>query len=363
MSVAYKTVGWNRTKLIYDAVLLAGTVAYILIFLRLAPMFSDPLRSVDGAILKMRAFGSLAFVLLTIILAIGPLARLDTRFMPLLYNRRHFGVLTAVIALTHAVFVTDWYFAFSPTPKLLALLTSNTSFDRAAGFPFELFGILALVILVVLAVTSHDFWLSFLTPPVWKAVHMSVYAAYAAIVLHVALGAVADGRNPAMAVFTAASLTLLTTLHLLAGRREVAADRAGSAVPQEPGWIVAGDVCEIAEGRAIIGAAPGGERIAVFRVKNRLSALSNVCSHQNGPIGEGKVVLGFVTCPWHGYQYRPEDGCSPPPFKERIRKYPLKLSGTTVLVNTKPVPLGTKIEPLTIPAELTGLVPSKEKTA
>lgn len=363
MSVAYKTVGWNRTKLTYDAFLLAGVVAYILIFLRLAPMLSDPSRAVDGAILKMRAFGSLAFVLLTIILAIGPLARLDTRFMPLLYNRRHFGVLTAVIALTHAVFVVDWYFAFSPTPKLLALFTSNTSFDRIAGFPFELLGVFALVILIVLAVTSHDFWLSFLTPPLWKAIHMSVYFAYAAIVLHVALGGVADGRNLVMTVLTGASVALLTMLHLLAGRRELAADRAGSALAEEPGWIVAGDVSEIAEGRAIIGAAPGGERIAVFRVKNRLVALSNVCSHQNGPIGEGKVVLGFVTCPWHGYQYRPEDGCSPPPFKERIRKYPLKLSGSKVLVNPEPVPLGTKIEPLAIPAELTSVSLAKEKTA
>jgi len=59
----------------------------------------------------------------------------------------------------------------------------------------------------------------------------------------------------------------------------------------------------------------------VFKFKGRLSALSNVCSHQGGPVGEGKVVLGFVTCPWHGYQYRLEDGCSPPPFKERIRMY------------------------------------------
>ena len=44
------------------------------------------------------AFGSCAFVMLTVILSIGPLARLDRRFLPLLYNRRHFGVLTFVIA-------------------------------------------------------------------------------------------------------------------------------------------------------------------------------------------------------------------------------------------------------------------------
>jgi hypothetical protein len=34
--------------------------------------------------------------MLTIILSIGPLCRLDRRFLPLLYNRRHFGVLKAL---------------------------------------------------------------------------------------------------------------------------------------------------------------------------------------------------------------------------------------------------------------------------
>jgi nitrite reductase/ring-hydroxylating ferredoxin subunit len=133
-------------------------------------------------------------------------------------------------------------------------------------------------------------------------------------------------------------------------------------VPEES-WIVVGDLSEIAEGRAIIGASPGGERIAVFRSKGGLSAVSNICSHQNGPVGEGKVVLGFITCPWHGYQYRPEDGCSPPPFRERIRKYRVRLQGSAVLVDPEPLPLGTKLDPVPIPAELLPSASSKEGTA
>ena len=45
--------------------------------------------------------------MLTIILSIGPLARLDRRFLPLLYNRRHFGVLTFFVALLHASFMIE----------------------------------------------------------------------------------------------------------------------------------------------------------------------------------------------------------------------------------------------------------------
>jgi nitrite reductase/ring-hydroxylating ferredoxin subunit/DMSO/TMAO reductase YedYZ heme-binding membrane subunit len=348
MSTAYKPVGWNRNKLIYDAVLLCGVVVYVLLYLKLAPLLSPSVRAVDVPILRMRAFGSLAFVLLTVVLAIGPLARLDPRFLPLLYNRRHFGVITAAVAFTHAMFVLDWYFAFSATPKLTALFTSNTSFVTVAGFPFELFGVFALLILLVLAATSHDFWLSFLSPPVWKAMHMSIYAAYAAVVPHVGLGAVLDVTNPMTAIFLSASLATLSILHLLAGRREKAIDDASSQIEVQTGWVDVGALDAIQEGRAIVGVLPQGERIAVFRFKNQLSALSNLCSHQNGPIGEGKVVLGFATCPWHGYQYRLEDGCAPAPFKERVRKYHVKISGSRVLVDPVAVPLGTRIEPVTI---------------
>jgi nitrite reductase/ring-hydroxylating ferredoxin subunit/DMSO/TMAO reductase YedYZ heme-binding membrane subunit len=352
MSVSYKPVIWNKTKVIYDAVMLTGIFAYIVIFLRLGPVISFALRDTDLPIQRMRAFGSLALLMLTIVLAIGPLARIDARFIPLLYNRRHFGVMTAIIAATHAYYVLGWYFSFSPTPQLTALFTSNTSFLNIVGFPFELFGLFGLVILAVLAVTSHDFWLSFLTPPLWKAIHMSIYVAYAAVILHVALGALIDRRDLALAFLSLGGLATLCVLHLIAGRRETSADAAASQKAAETPWVIVGDISEIAEGRAIIGAAPGGERIAVFRSKGGLSAVSNICSHQNGPIGEGKVVRGFITCPWHGYQYRPEDGCSPPPFQERISKYRLRLKGSNILVDPEPLPLGTKVAPLPIPPEL-----------
>ncbi len=31
--------------------------------------------------------------------------------------------------------------------------------------------------------------------------------------------------------------------------------------------------------------------------------ISNVCQHQNGPLGEGEIIDGCITCPWHGFQY------------------------------------------------------------
>ena len=75
MSVRYAPVGWNRNKIIYDVVLLAAAVAYILIFIKIAPSFQDVTRPTSGAILRAQAFGTCAFLMLTFILCIGPLAR------------------------------------------------------------------------------------------------------------------------------------------------------------------------------------------------------------------------------------------------------------------------------------------------
>ena len=79
----------------------------------------------------------------------------------------------------------------------------------------------------------------------------------------------------------------------------------------------------------------GNENIAIFKYGNKLSAVSNVCKHQNGPLGEGRIVNGCIVCPWHGYEYKPADGTSPPPFKEKVSTYDLKLEGNTVFVNPK----------------------------
>ena len=46
--------------------------------------------------------------------------------------------------------------------------------------------------------------------------------------------------------------------------------------------------------------AAGGERVAVFRHQGKINAVSNVCQHQNGPLGEGQVV----DIKWKGDLYR-----------------------------------------------------------
>ncbi|MEM9147420.1 MAG: Rieske 2Fe-2S domain-containing protein [Pseudomonadota bacterium] len=341
MSVRYIPVQWNRNKWLYDAALVAAIAAYVLAFLELGAAEADRTRPVDGAILRMRAFGTCAFLMLTVVLAIGPLARLDRRFLPLLYNRRHFGVLTALVAFTHAAYVVNWYFVFAPTPRLENLLGSNTAYGQLLGFPIEALGLFALFCLGVLAATSHDFWLSFLGAPLWKALHLAIYPAYAAVVAHIWLGYLQDQGNPAFALVAGLGALTVAGLHLAArGRPE----------PRLPGdWIDAGRWDAIPDGRAVIVRVGAEERAAIFRNGATLSAVSNACAHQNGPLGEGRVLDGCITCPWHGFQYRPEDGRSPAPFTERIPTYRLRIEGARVLLDARANPPGTPVAPTPLP--------------
>lgn len=350
MSVKYIPVQWNRNKWIYDAFLLIAVAVFLWIFVHVTPGLLSHERPINPQVHNARAFGACAFLMMTFILCIGPLARLDKRFLPLLYNRRHFGVLTVFVALTHAAYILDWYFAFSKSDKYEALLFSNTSYGQLIGFPFEAFGIFGLIVLLVLSTTSHDFWMKFLTPRIWKALHYLIYPAYAAIVAHVAFGVIQDLQNDFFTWLVGISAGTVVILHLMAAHHETRDGDPAAATRED--WAVIGDVGEIREGFAKVVRLPDGARVAVFRQDGKLSAISNACAHQNGPLGEGRVIDCLVTCPWHGFQYNVTDGRSPAPFTEKVPTYRLALQDRAVLVDPKANPPGTYVEPVPIPDDL-----------
>jgi len=356
VSVAYRAVGWNPQKRRYDLVLLALVLGYLTLFAG-AGALVDPNVTIET--LLLRGLGTAAFLLLNVILSIGPLCRLDRRFLPLLYNRRHLGVSMFLLALAHGTFAIVQFHALGDLSPLLSVLVANPRLASVSQFPFELLGLGALAILFLMAATSHDFWLANLTPPVWKALHMLVYAAYALIVLHVSLGALQGDHAPPLALLVYASLALVIGLHIAAARREHArdaehrdprADARASGRGDDGGDDGFVDVCavdEIPAQRARV-ATLGGERVAVFRHGDQVSAISNLCRHQNGPLGEGKVIDGCVTCPWHGYQYDPATGRAPEPFTEKVATFDVKIVRGRVLVHPRPHAPGTPVAPARI---------------
>jgi nitrite reductase/ring-hydroxylating ferredoxin subunit/DMSO/TMAO reductase YedYZ heme-binding membrane subunit len=344
MSVEYVAVQWNRQKRIYDAVLIGGVAAYLAIFGSVTEIIFP---AITAEILLMRAFGTAAFLLLHVILCAGPLCRLSPKFLPLLYNRRHAGVTMFLLALVHAILVVLTYHAGGDTNAILGVFKDGPVGPTVSGAPFQAFGFFALVILFLMAATSHDFWLANLTAPVWKSLHMMVYVAYALLVLHVAFGILQGETSPVYVAATALGLSAVLGLQVTAAWREVAldADRENQGRSRaDNGYVDACAVADIPENRARI-VCLSGERVAIFKYDGKISAISNVCQHQNGPLGEGKIVFGCVTCPWHGYQYRPEDGAAPPPFVEKVPTFNVRTRDGRVYVHPKPNPPGTRAEP------------------
>ena len=46
-----------------------------------------------------------------------------------------------------------------------------------------------------------------------------------------------------------------------------------------------------------------GKAIALSNVGGKFYAINNTCLHRGGPLGQGVLDGGVVTCPWHGWQY------------------------------------------------------------
>ncbi len=339
MSLNYTAVGWNKQKKQYVKILWLGILAFLIVFAALQFLL-HPNISVETLIIRWSAIT--AFILLHIILVIGPLCRLNDRYLPLLYNRRHLGVSMFLIAAIHGVFGTIQFHALGDVNPIVSIFTSNQNYLEISNFPFQILGFCALIIFFLMAISSHDFWLKNLSPKFWKAMHMLVYVAYGLIILHVATGALQYETHLIYWIILIAGFLLVASLHIVSGIKERGNLRKTYQL-QEEGFY---EVCSLSDLEENCGKSVfiNAENIAIFKYNGKVSAVNNICKHQMGPIGEGKIIDDCITCPWHGYQYMPENGQSPPPFKEELSTYNVRLLKDKIWVNPSPLPEGTLVK-------------------
>lgn len=337
MSVSYVAIGWNRQKKIYDLTLLGLVFAIVLSFCGSALYFHP---EITAETLMIRGSAIAAILLLHFALSIGPLTRIDSRFLPLLYNRRHLGVLICLIGLFHAALSVFQFHALGNVPARLSVIGSYFSelafwrkTSELSQIPFEPFGLIALAILILMAATSHDFWLKNFGAARWKRIHILIYAAYVSLAIHISFGFLQSERDPIMVALLVSGAVWLATLHVVAMAKDRKRTLVAGVLDAE-GFHFVCRKSELVEGRAKT-VELGKQRIAVFLHLGLVSAVSNTCRHQGGPIGEGRIVDGCITCPWHGWQYRPSDGCSPPPFFEVLPTFKTRIVGGNVYLHPK----------------------------
>ncbi len=204
----------------------------------------------------------------------------------------------------------------SPTGRTISSSSASRSRRSASSL---------CLVLLLMAATSHDYWLELPGPAgVEGAAHGASMSPMGSWCCTSRSASCRPSAACSIPLLLGGSSAVVALLHVIAGWRERAGDR-GQAVAGD-GWLAVGPPQSIPDKGARIVTVSGGERIAVYRDGQQIGALTNLCAHQNGPIGEGRIIDGLVTCPWHGYQYRLVDGCAPPPFTEKLVTYRVRIT-------------------------------------
>ena len=108
-------------------------------------------------------------------------------------------------------------------------------------------------------------------------------------------------------------------------------------------FIKAAKANEIGAGKSKCIDVEGG-RVALFNIGNVFYAVDNVCPHRGGPLCEGPVNAGQVTCPWHGSIFDVATGkVLQGPATENVATYATRVLGTDIEIEvTAQDGVGTK---------------------
>lgn len=75
-----------------------------------------------------------------------------------------------------------------------------------------------------------------------------------------------------------------------------------------------------------------GRHVAVFRLGDDFFALDNMCLHRGGPICDGLIDNGVVTCPWHFWSYEIKTGTMVQDPRVGLSKHDVRIDGDQLAV-------------------------------
>ncbi|HSM12556.1 MAG TPA: Rieske 2Fe-2S domain-containing protein, partial [Thermoanaerobaculia bacterium] len=102
-------------------------------------------------------------------------------------------------------------------------------------------------------------------------------------------------------------------------------------------WVDVGAVAEMKSGPPVREVRIGRARLALVVANGEITAISGVCNHVGGPLGEGTLDGDYVVCPWHGWKFHRATGEGEPGFEEdRVPRHEVRIEGGRVLVAREP---------------------------
>jgi ferredoxin-NADP reductase/nitrite reductase/ring-hydroxylating ferredoxin subunit len=80
-----------------------------------------------------------------------------------------------------------------------------------------------------------------------------------------------------------------------------------------------------------------GQDICIANVDGKYYAIGNVCTHEGGPLADGRLEGYEVECPWHQSKFDIRTGeVTSPPASESEPTYEIKVDGNSILVKKRP---------------------------
>ena len=97
-------------------------------------------------------------------------------------------------------------------------------------------------------------------------------------------------------------------------------------------YVKVADAVDLPPGHAVA-VTVGDKRLALFSVDGTVVAIDDTCTHRGGPLSEGELKDGIVTCPWHGAQFNVKDGqVLRPPAPKSVSSYPVRITDGAIEV-------------------------------
>lgn len=93
---------------------------------------------------------------------------------------------------------------------------------------------------------------------------------------------------------------------------------------KEDRWVDLGPTDQLCR-RELQEVVAGRVRIALTFRDNRFSAVSGVCNHVGGPLGQGALEGDYLVCPWHGWKFHCRTGEGEPGYEsDRVPRFDLE---------------------------------------
>jgi len=75
-----------------------------------------------------------------------------------------------------------------------------------------------------------------------------------------------------------------------------------------------------------------GREVALFRLGEEFYALDNRCLHRGGPLCDGSIDDGVVTCPWHGWSYQIRTGTMVQDPTVGVARHEIRIEGSEIAI-------------------------------